>query len=100
MIKLKNIDLLSQNVRSHIDAGGRVTKIALTWEDNVAFDLDASLGIKRIRLLDLFNENRDEEYESAAALFEANLTLFAGGTAELIEKLVAVFDGEAKRKAA
>jgi recombination associated protein RdgC len=100
VIKLKNIDLLSQNVRSHIDAGGRVTKIALTWEDKVAFDLDASLGIKRIRLLDLFNENRDEEYESAAALFEADLTLFAGGTAELIENLVAVFDGEAKRKAA
>ncbi|PPC92265.1 MAG: hypothetical protein CTY34_00645 [Methylobacter sp.] len=56
--------------------------------------------MKRIRLLDLFNENRDEEYESAAALFEADLTLFAGGMAELIEKLVAVFDGEAKRKAA
>jgi len=30
VIKLKNIDLLSQDVRSHIDAGGRVTKIALT----------------------------------------------------------------------
>jgi DNA recombination-dependent growth factor C len=33
-------------------------------------------------------------------LFEADLTLFASGMAELIEKLVAVFDGEAKRKAA
>lgn len=100
VIKLKNIDLLSQDVRSHIDAGGRVTKIALTWEDKVAFDLDANLGIKRIRLLDLLNENRDEEYDSAAALFEADLTLFAGGMAELIEKLVSVFGGEAKRKSA
>lgn len=100
VIKLKNIDLLSQDVRSHIDAGGRMTKIALTWEDKVAFDLDASLAIKRIRLLDLFNENRDEEYDSPATLFEADLTLFAGGMAELIEKLVAVFGGEGKRKAA
>jgi recombination associated protein RdgC len=100
VIKLKNIDLLSQDIRSHIEAGGRVTKIALTWEDKVAFDFDSSLGIKRIRLLDLFNENRDEEYDSAAALFEADLTLFAGGMTELIEKLVALFGGEAKRKAA
>jgi recombination associated protein RdgC len=100
VIKLKNIDLLSQDARSHIDAGGRVTKIALNWAEIVAFDLDSNLGIKRIRLLDLFNENRDEEYDSAAALFEADLTLFAGGMAELIEKLVAVFGGLAKRKAA
>jgi recombination associated protein RdgC len=100
VIKFKNIDLFSQDVRSHVDAGGRVTKIALTWDEKVAFDLDANLGIKRIRLLDLFNENRDEEYDSAAALLEADLTLFAGEMAELIEKLVAVFGGEAKRKAA
>lgn len=77
-----------------------MTKIALNWAEIVAFDLDSNLGIKRIRLLDLFNENRDEEYDSAAALFEADLTLFAGGMAELIEKLVAVFGGLAKRKAA
>lgn len=100
VIKLKNIDLLSQDVRSHIDAGGRVTKIALTWEDKVAFDLDASLGIKRIRLLDLFNENRDEEYDSGAALFEADMTIFANGISELIEKLVNVFGGLAKRNSA
>lgn len=95
-IRLKNIDLLSQDVRSHIDAGGRVTKISLTWDDKVAFDLDVNLGIKRIRLLDLFNENRDDEYDSAAALFEADLTIFANGLSELVEKLVDIFGGKAK----
>lgn len=90
VIRFKNIDLLSNEVKMHVDCGGIVKNVSLIWNETVSFDLSSTLEIKKIKIFDI----QQEDLDSPAELFEADLQLFASKLDELLERLITVFSGE------
>jgi recombination associated protein RdgC len=72
-------------IRRHLEAGMRVTKLLLTWNDRLSFVLNEQLQLKRISFLDM-----DEDREQAAETdlqFEAEFALMTGELSRLLSDL-------------
>ncbi len=95
MIRCKRHDLAAPEIKNHLDIGKQVIKLALNWEDRLSFVLDENLGVKRLKFLDLIQE---QVGESEAATFEEKFDIdFSIMTAELAQflpRLIAIFGGE------
>jgi recombination associated protein RdgC len=87
-----NLD--SEEVRAHIAGGKTATRLALTWNDRVAFVLTEQLQIKRLAFLDLLKEDAERQSENADDLFAADFTLMSGELAQLLAQLIEVLGGE------
>lgn len=87
-------DLDSDEVRAHIAAGKCATRLALTWNDRVAFVLTEQLQIKRVAFLDLVKEEAERQSDAGDDLFAANFVLMAGELAGLLADLAAALGGE------
>ena len=87
-----NLD--SDEVRAHIAGGKTATRLALTWNDRVAFVLTEQLQIKRLAFLDLLKEDAERQSENADDLFAADFTLMSGELAQLLAQLIEVLGGE------
>ncbi|WKJ88789.1 recombination-associated protein RdgC [Methylomonas montana] len=86
--------------RSHIEAGMVVHKLALTWRDRISFTLDANLAIKRLKFLDLVQEQAaDTEAFDEAEQFDGDFTIMAGEIANLLADLVEAFGGRPEQAA-
>lgn len=81
IIRIRKQDLTAEEVQAHLAAGKRVRRLAMTWDERIAFVLDASLDIKRLRFLDIVQEQAEnEDLTTFAELFDSD---FAIMTAEL-----------------
>jgi recombination associated protein RdgC len=90
----RRMDLASAEVRSHLDAGMRVAKLAIEWQERIGCILCDDLGIRRLRFLDLvMQEAADVETDDAMARFDADFTLMGMELARLIPALVEVLGG-------
>jgi recombination associated protein RdgC len=87
-----NLD--SDEVRAHIAGGKTATRLALTWNDRVAFVLTEQMQIKRLAFLDLLKEDAERQSENADDLFAADFTLMSGELAQLLAQLIEVLGGE------
>ncbi len=85
------------DVRRHVAAGKRCTRLALTWNDRVSFVLTESLALKRITPLDVLKEGEDEAAD-AAERFDSDFALMAGELARLLGDLVEALGGEVEVK--
>jgi recombination associated protein RdgC len=87
-----NLD--SDEVRAHIAAGKSATRLALTWNDRVAFVLTEQLQIKRVAFLDLVKEEAERQSDAGDDLFAANFILMAGELGGLLSDLTVALGGE------
>jgi len=87
-----NLD--SDEVRNHIASGKTATRLALTWNDRVAFVLTEQLQVKKLAFLDILKEDAEHQSENADDLFAANFTLMCGELSRLLAHLVEVLGGE------
>ncbi|NLD54806.1 MAG: recombination-associated protein RdgC [Burkholderiaceae bacterium] len=83
------------DVRRHVAAGKRCTRLALTWNDRIAFVLTESLALKRIAPLDVLKEG-DDDTADAAERFDSDFSLMAGELSRLLGDLVEALGGPAK----
>jgi recombination associated protein RdgC len=91
----RGLDLNSDEVRGHLDAGMQATKITMTWDDNVSFCLDEELGITRLRFGDTFHEKLDDiDADDAAARFDAAFSLMTLELSRMIPALLEALGGE------
>ena len=81
-----------EEVRQHLAAGKRPTKLALTWRDRVSFLLTDTLSIKKIAFLDIVFEGRDKPSKDEA--FDADAALATGELSQLLPELVYGLGGE------
>jgi recombination associated protein RdgC len=81
------------DIQKHIAAGKQCTKLALTWNDKVSFVLTDTLTIKRIKPLDVLDEDKDKGMNEEER-FDADFALMTGELAVLIDDLVYALDGE------
>lgn len=91
----RGLDLNSDEVRNHLDSGMQVTKLTMTWDDNVSFCLDEELGITRLKFGENVLEQLDDvDADDAVARFDAAFCLMTLEISRLIPGLLEALGGE------
>jgi len=99
VIRIKAQDLLSQEIRAHIEGGMQVTKLALTWsgayaEPRLSFVLDYDLSIKSLKFLDNVALEMDEvDIDSLEMEYDTRLSIMTGEFRILIPEVLKQFGG-------
>lgn len=90
----------AEDLRRHIAAGKRCTRLAMTWNDRVSFVLTDSLAVKRVNPLDVIKEQADATLHDENERFDADFALMAGELAGLLTDLTDALGGERKAEGA
>jgi len=81
------------DIQKHIAAGKQCTKLALTWDDRISFVLTDTLTIKRIKPLDILDEEKDKGTNEEER-FDADFMLMTAELTKMLDDIVFALDGE------
>ena len=96
VVRVKNQDLIGDEIKSHLDAEKFVVKLALEWDDAISFILCDDLAIKRVKFFDVLQEQNDDiDKDDIIARLDADFSLMAGELNRLIDDLLAEFSVKA-----
>lgn len=97
IIRCKRHDLSLPEIKNHLDTGKEVIKLAINWADRLSFILDENLLVKRLKLLDLIQDQlSDLETSSDADRFDADFAIMSAELANFLPRLFELFGGENK----
>jgi len=97
IIRCKRHDLSLPEIKNHLDTGKEVIKLAVSWADRLAFIIDENLAVKRLKFLDLIQEQvTDTETSSEAEQFDVDFSIMSLELANFLPRLVELFGGENK----
>jgi recombination associated protein RdgC len=92
VVRVKNQDLLSEEIKSHLDADKYVVKVALEWDESLSFILCDDLAIKRVKFFDVIHEQNDDiDSADVVAKLDADFALMSGELNRFIIELLAEF---------
>lgn len=95
IIRCKEQDLVSEEIKGHLLADKLVTKLALNWSETVSFVLADDLSIKRLKFSEELREQNDDVVsENYAAKMDADFALMTGELSKFVPELVAALGGE------
>ncbi|MGR9052361.1 MAG: recombination-associated protein RdgC [Gammaproteobacteria bacterium] len=95
LVRCKKHDLALPEIKNHLDTGKQVVKLSLSWADRLSFVIDENLSIKRLRFLDLIQEQAaDIETADNAERFDADFSIMSSELAGFLPRLMALFGGE------
>lgn len=95
VIRCKNQDLYADEIRSHLDSGMFVNKVAITWKETIHCIIDDQLAIKRLKFEDKIQEQaNDRNPESKAEQFDADFAIMTLELKTFIGALLKAFGGE------
>lgn len=92
IIKTKHEDLTTDEIRAHIDAGKQVTILALEWNNWISCVVDQDLTIKRFKLSDQVEENK-QIHDDRIAQFNADFYMFKEIFAQFMNRLLSLLGG-------
>ncbi|MCX7089241.1 MAG: recombination-associated protein RdgC [Methylococcales bacterium] len=96
-IRCKRHDLALPEIKNHLDIGKQVIKLAITWEDRLSFIIDENLGIKRLKFLDLIQEQvTDTAANDEIEQFDVDFSIMTAELSNFLPRLLELFDGELK----
>lgn len=96
-IRCKRHNLFVPEIKNHLDTGKEVIKLALSWNQRIAFVIDEQLGIKRLRFLDMIQEQAmDHDATDAVARFDTDFSIMSAELAVFLPRLIELFGGENK----
>ncbi len=88
-VKLKGHELDGDEVKTHLEQGKRVTKLALNWSDRIKFNLQNDGAIKQVNYSDTIKEeNADIPNEDMPIKLDADFCLVAGEIVQLVTELI------------
>jgi recombination associated protein RdgC len=83
-----------EDIQRHIASGKQCTKLALTWNDRISFVLTETMAIKRIKPLDILDEDTDKRTADEDERFDADFTLMTAELSKMLADLVEALGGE------
>lgn len=94
VIRCKNQDLQSPEIKNHLDSGMLASKLELIWDGGIECLVDSNLAVKRLRFGDLIMDKvGDVHAESAAEQFDVDFTIMTGELARFLPALADAFGG-------
>lgn len=95
VVRCRGVDLLSEEVETHLHAGKQVARLTLNWDERVSLLLAEDLCLRRLRFADeLMKENEEIPEADQAARLDADFALMADAITGLQERVLALFGGE------
>jgi recombination associated protein RdgC len=95
IIRCKQQDLMSEEIKNHLANDKLVTKLALNWGETLSFVLGDDLSIKRLKFSEeLREQNDDVTSEDPAARLDADFALVTAELSQFIPALFAALGGE------
>ena len=95
IIRCKKQDLTVPEIKNHLDTGKHAIKLAVNWAGRIAFVLDEHLALKRLRFLDLVQDQiADTDASTDEERFDADFTIMSLELSELLSRLITWFGGE------
>jgi len=97
IIRCKKHNLALPEITNHLELGKQVIKLAINWTDRISFIVDENLAIKRLKFLDLIQDQvADTEAEDELARFDVDFSIMSLELANFLPRLVEIFGGENK----
>ena len=95
VVRCRGVDLLSEEVETHLHAGKQITRLALGWDERLQFLLAEDMCLRRIKFADeLMKENEEISEEDQAARLDADFALMADAITGLQDRIMTLFGGE------
>ncbi|MFT5880307.1 MAG: recombination associated protein RdgC [Moritella sp.] len=95
IIRCKEQDLTSEEIKHHLNADKLVTKLALDWKESLSFLLGEDVSVKRLKFSDIVKEQNDDvAADDYAAKFDADFALMTGELMRFIPELITALGGE------
>ena len=92
VVRCRQQELATKEVRQHLDAGKQVNALGLEWNDRIEFVLAEDLAVKAIKYSEIVQKDAGVEDEmEAAARFDADFALMSMEIDQLCESLIEVF---------
>lgn len=99
IIRCKRHDLALPEIKNHLDTGKQVIKLAMSWSDRLSFILDENLAIKRLKFLDLIQEQAaDIQADDEIQQFDADFSIMTAELAQFLPRLLELFATEDQAK--
>ena len=87
IVRCRRQDLETDEVREHLKSGKQVFQLGLTYEDRISFVLGEDLTVRKLKFLDVIQDELDESSaESAIAELDARFALMTLELEKLLEK--------------
>ena len=97
VVRCRGVDLLSEEVETHLQAGKQVARLSLSWDERLQLVLAEDLCLRRLKFADeLMKENEDIPEDDNRARMDADFALMADAIGSLQERVLALFGGEAE----
>jgi recombination associated protein RdgC len=97
VVRCRGVDLLSEEVETHLNAGKQVARLALSWEERVSLVIAEDLCLRRLKFSDeLLKENDEIPDTELAARLDADFSLMSEAVTALQERVIELFGGEAE----
>lgn len=98
VIRIKGQQLEDEEFVAHLEAGKRVTKLSLVWDEQLKFMLNEDLSIKRLKPTEQLQEKiADEGAEDEITQFDVDMVQMGLEFTKLMPALIECFGGEAQR---
>ena len=96
VVKLKRIDLSSEEVQMHLATGKLCRNLSLAWGDKLTFDLVDDMGIRRLSFADLLEEQAADEADSEDPLsyHDVSFVIMLLTLREFLAELLPALGGE------
>ena len=95
IIRCKRHDLALPEIKNHLDTGKQVIKLALGWADRLSFVLDENLLVKRLKFLDLIQDQAaDIDAGDEVEQFDADFSIMTAELAQFFPRLLELFTNE------
>lgn len=93
VVRVRGVDLETDEVRSHIESGKLVERLALSWDVRLDFVLGQDLVWRRLKFSDALREANDELKDDELARRDADFLLMSEALMELTPLLLSAFGG-------
>lgn len=95
VIRCRNLDVSSSEIRAHVSAGRSVKKLAMNWRDSLSFILHEDLSIRRLRFDEAIVGEAGELAEDEVTRFDADFAIMAAQLRSFIPELLAALGTKA-----